>query len=225
MASHPPLRRALLAGATGLVGRAMLPLLAGAVRVGRPAAAPRRARARRRSAPAHPRRRLRPARGQGSGGRRRLHRPRHDDRRRRLRGGVSRRRLRRRGRDRARGAQPPARPAWRSSRRSAPTPRSRVFYNRVKGETEAAVAELGYASVTIARPSLLLGDREALGQPVRRMEALAMRLLRAAEPDRAARRAADRRRRRRRGPGRCHGPRRARRVTVLASGDMQGAAG
>ena len=55
---------------------------------------------------------------------------------------------------------------------------SRVFYNRVKGETEAAVAGLGYASVTIARPSLLLGDREALGQPVRRMEALAMRFSR-----------------------------------------------
>lgn len=55
---------------------------------------------------------------------------------------------------------------------------SRVFYNRVKGETEAAVRELGYASVTIARPSLLLGDREALGQPKRRMEALAMRFSR-----------------------------------------------
>ncbi|MEO5883859.1 MAG: NAD(P)H-binding protein [Caldimonas sp.] len=52
---------------------------------------------------------------------------------------------------------------------------SRVFYNRVKGEAEAAVAGLGFASVSIARPSLLLGDREALGQPARRMEALAMR--------------------------------------------------
>ncbi|MEP7303084.1 MAG: NAD(P)H-binding protein [Caldimonas sp.] len=52
---------------------------------------------------------------------------------------------------------------------------SRVFYNRVKGETEAAVAALGFESVTIARPSLLLGDRAALGQPVRGMEALAMR--------------------------------------------------
>ena len=38
--------------------------------------------------------------------------------------------------------------------------RSRVFYNRVKGELEAAVSALGYRSVTIARPSLLLGDRE-----------------------------------------------------------------
>ena len=52
---------------------------------------------------------------------------------------------------------------------------SRVFYNRVKGETEAAVAGLGYASVAIARPSLLLGDREALGQPVRPGEELALK--------------------------------------------------
>jgi uncharacterized protein YbjT (DUF2867 family) len=53
---------------------------------------------------------------------------------------------------------------------------SSVFYNRVKGEMEAAVATLGYDSVTIARPSLLLGDRVALGQPVRRGEVWAMRL-------------------------------------------------
>jgi len=37
--------------------------------------------------------------------------------------------------------------------------RSRVFYNRVKGELESAVLALGYRSVTIARPSLLLGQR------------------------------------------------------------------
>ena len=37
--------------------------------------------------------------------------------------------------------------------------RSRVFYNRVKGETEDDIVSLGYRSVTIARPSLLLGDR------------------------------------------------------------------
>jgi len=50
---------------------------------------------------------------------------------------------------------------------------SRVFYNRVKGAMEAAVAALGYDSVIIARPSLLLGDREALGQPLRPAERLA----------------------------------------------------
>lgn len=38
-------------------------------------------------------------------------------------------------------------------------PRSRVFYNRVKGEVEAALTALDYPSVTIARPSLLAGDR------------------------------------------------------------------
>jgi uncharacterized protein YbjT (DUF2867 family) len=37
--------------------------------------------------------------------------------------------------------------------------RSRVFYNQVKGELEEAVRALGYRSVTIVRPSLLLGDR------------------------------------------------------------------
>ncbi len=36
---------------------------------------------------------------------------------------------------------------------------SRVFYNRVKGELEAAILGLGFASVSIFRPSLLLGDR------------------------------------------------------------------
>jgi uncharacterized protein YbjT (DUF2867 family) len=36
---------------------------------------------------------------------------------------------------------------------------SRVFYNRVKGEVEVAITALGFRSVTIARPSLLLGDR------------------------------------------------------------------
>jgi len=55
--------------------------------------------------------------------------------------------------------------------------RSRVFYNRVKGETEAALAALGYDTLVIARPSLLLGDRAALGQPTRRGEVAAARLL------------------------------------------------
>jgi uncharacterized protein YbjT (DUF2867 family) len=55
--------------------------------------------------------------------------------------------------------------------------RSRVFYNRVKGEAEQAVSELGYESVVIAQPSLLMGDREALGQPARRGEKLARAML------------------------------------------------
>jgi uncharacterized protein YbjT (DUF2867 family) len=36
---------------------------------------------------------------------------------------------------------------------------SRVFYNRVKGEMEQAVARLGFVSVHLLRPSLLLGQR------------------------------------------------------------------
>lgn len=56
--------------------------------------------------------------------------------------------------------------------------RSAVFYNRVKGEAEAAVIALGFERLVIARPSLLDGERAALGQPERRGEAWALRLLR-----------------------------------------------
>lgn len=38
--------------------------------------------------------------------------------------------------------------------------KSPVFYNRVKGEAEQDLIAIGYPSVTIARPSLLLGERE-----------------------------------------------------------------
>jgi len=54
---------------------------------------------------------------------------------------------------------------------------SRVLYNRVKGDMEAAIADLGYGSVAIAQPSLLMGDRAALGQPLRSGEVWATRLL------------------------------------------------
>ena len=50
---------------------------------------------------------------------------------------------------------------------------SRVFYNRVKGETEAALTGLPFEGLVIARPSLLVGDREALGQPARAAERVA----------------------------------------------------
>jgi uncharacterized protein YbjT (DUF2867 family) len=55
-------------------------------------------------------------------------------------------------------------------------PDSPLFYNRVKGDAEAALAKLGYASLTLLRPSLLDGARTewrtgerialALGRPV-----------------------------------------------------------
>ena len=54
--------------------------------------------------------------------------------------------------------------------------RSATFYIRVKGEMEAAVSALGFDSVVIARPSLLGGEREALGQPSRTGEQWALRL-------------------------------------------------
>ena len=54
--------------------------------------------------------------------------------------------------------------------------RSSVFYNRVKGELEDALATLGYEGLAIARPSFLVGDRTALGQPVRSGEGLALRI-------------------------------------------------
>jgi uncharacterized protein YbjT (DUF2867 family) len=38
--------------------------------------------------------------------------------------------------------------------------RSRVFYSRVKGEAESAVAKLGIESISIFRPSFILGPRE-----------------------------------------------------------------
>jgi uncharacterized protein YbjT (DUF2867 family) len=40
--------------------------------------------------------------------------------------------------------------------------RSRVFYNRVKGELEDALRGVGYPRLTIVRPSLLLGPRAEL---------------------------------------------------------------
>ncbi len=55
--------------------------------------------------------------------------------------------------------------------------RSRIFYNHVKGEMQAAIAALGFESVTIVQPSLLLGDRGVLGQPLRAGEVWAARLL------------------------------------------------
>lgn len=49
---------------------------------------------------------------------------------------------------------------------------SAIFYNRIKGETENALRDAGFARLDIVQPSLLLGDREdarpaeALGQKV-----------------------------------------------------------
>lgn len=60
--------------------------------------------------------------------------------------------------------------------------KSPVFYNRVKGEMEDAVSQLGYDSVVFARPSLLAGDRKALAQATRTGEQLALVAMRLFKP-------------------------------------------
>ncbi len=50
---------------------------------------------------------------------------------------------------------------------------SRIFYSRVKGELEDALAALSFEGLVIVRPSMLAGDRERLGQPERRGEKIA----------------------------------------------------
>jgi uncharacterized protein YbjT (DUF2867 family) len=56
--------------------------------------------------------------------------------------------------------------------------KSAVFYNRVKGEAEAALAAMGFERLVLARPSLLAGQRDTLGQPTRRGEVWTLRLTR-----------------------------------------------
>jgi uncharacterized protein YbjT (DUF2867 family) len=53
---------------------------------------------------------------------------------------------------------------------------SKIFYSRVKGELENALARMPFEGLVIARPSMLVGNREALGQPTRRGEELASAL-------------------------------------------------
>lgn len=50
--------------------------------------------------------------------------------------------------------------------------RSKIFYNRVKGELEDALTQLTFEGLVIARPSLLIGNREVLGQPKRSGEVI-----------------------------------------------------
>lgn len=53
---------------------------------------------------------------------------------------------------------------------------SKVFYNRIKGELEEALIALNAEGLLIARPSLLVGDRKALGQASRPLEKFSMAL-------------------------------------------------
>ena len=54
--------------------------------------------------------------------------------------------------------------------------RSKVFYSRVKGELEDALQKLPFDGLVVARPSLLVGNRDALGQPSRRGEEIGFAL-------------------------------------------------
>lgn len=55
-------------------------------------------------------------------------------------------------------------------------PNSRVFYNRVKGEAETALAAIGFPSLTLLRPSLLDGERTE-SRPLERIGLALMRPL------------------------------------------------
>jgi uncharacterized protein YbjT (DUF2867 family) len=61
---------------------------------------------------------------------------------------------------------------------------SRVFYNRVKGEVEDAIAALGYPSLTLVRPSLLDGGPRPDGRPGERIGLLVARIFRPLIPAR-----------------------------------------
>jgi uncharacterized protein YbjT (DUF2867 family) len=59
---------------------------------------------------------------------------------------------------------------------------SSVFYNRIKGEMELSLARMGFKSLVIARPSLIDGDRAALQQPERSGEGIGLMLARNLSP-------------------------------------------
>jgi uncharacterized protein YbjT (DUF2867 family) len=55
---------------------------------------------------------------------------------------------------------------------------SALFYTRVKGEAEEALSLLGFSTLVVVRPSFLAGERESLGQAPRGGEKLALNLSR-----------------------------------------------
>ena len=59
---------------------------------------------------------------------------------------------------------------------------SRIFYNQIKGEAEDGLRALGFPSLVIARPSMISGDRAALGQPGRSGEHFAKPLIALLKP-------------------------------------------
>lgn len=59
---------------------------------------------------------------------------------------------------------------------------SSVFYNRIKGEMEEALKRLDFERLVIARPSILVGQRELLRQPTRPSERAGLLLMRSLRP-------------------------------------------
>jgi uncharacterized protein YbjT (DUF2867 family) len=60
--------------------------------------------------------------------------------------------------------------------------KSRVFYNQVKGEMEAALTVEKFHTLVIARPSMLDGNRSSLKQPVRLGERVGLALMTVLRP-------------------------------------------
>lgn len=62
------------------------------------------------------------------------------------------------------------------------SPASGNFYNRTKGEMEQALQGVGFRHLVVARPSLLAGDRASLKQAARLGESLALAVARPLAP-------------------------------------------
>jgi uncharacterized protein YbjT (DUF2867 family) len=54
--------------------------------------------------------------------------------------------------------------------------KSPIFYSRTKGEMEDALVSMGYPSLSIAQPSMLAGERASLNQPTRSGEVWALHI-------------------------------------------------
>lgn len=59
---------------------------------------------------------------------------------------------------------------------------SRIFYNRVKGEVERDLKALGFATLVITRPSLMIGERQALQQATRPAESFSIQIFKWLDP-------------------------------------------
>ena len=215
-------RSALLAGATGLIGRELLPLLlqGGRYAHGPRAAAPRRARpAARPQARRAPGRFQRPARA--AGGRRRV----SSRSARRSRSPARRPPF---ARSTSTPSSPPrarrvrrARAAWPSSRRSAPMRNRPSSTTASRARCRPRSRSSATSRCVIAQPSLLVGDREALGQPARPGEVWATRLLRPVMRPGAGERAPDRSAHRGAGAAARHARGDARRAACCSSARLQ----